>query len=122
MNRIRSDAAIFSKRQFSRVYQKIKDTFIDDAETAERVKTSLRFWWITADADYYYSYLDNMMKIDKDDIDRFLTEYISERNALVTVLVNPAVYEKQKEAFAAAGFSEITADTAFWYKDTGAVK
>ena len=115
VRRIRGEAAVFSKRQFSRVYQKIKDTFIDDAETAERVKASLRFWWITADADYYYRYLDNMMKIDKTDIDRFLTEYVSERNALVTVLVNPAVYEKQKKAFAEAGFSEITADTAFWY-------
>ena len=122
VRRIRGDASIFSKRQFSRVYQKIKDRFIDDTETAERVKTSLRFWWIAADADYYYRYLDNMMKIDKNDIDRFLTEYVSERNALVTVLVNPAVYEKQKEAFAAAGFSEITADTAFWYKDAEAIR
>ena len=108
---------IFTKQQFDQIHQKMQDDWINNSETAEQVKSNLRFWWITASDDYYYHYVENMMKVDKNGIDAFLTEYIKGKNALVTVLVNSAVYEQQKQAFADAGFTEITKDTAFWYED-----
>ncbi|MBP3710415.1 MAG: insulinase family protein [Treponema sp.] len=115
--RVVSNKNTFSKKQFKRVYQKITDNFIEDAETASRVKSNLRFWWTTVSDEYYYGYLDNMMKVTKKDIDNFLTEYVASKNALVTVLVNPAVYEMQKRAFADAGFLLMSAERAFWYND-----
>lgn len=114
---ILGNKSAFSKKQFKRVYQKISDNFIEDAETASRVKDNLRFWWITASDGYYYHYLDNMMKVTKKDIDNFLTEYVASKNALVTVLINPTVYEMQKHAFADAGFLLMSAESAFWYND-----
>lgn len=108
---------IFTAQQFDQIHQKMKDNWINDSETAEQVKNNMRFWWITASDDYYYHYVENMMKVDKNGIDRFLNKYIKGKNPLVTVLVNPAVYEQQKQAFADAGFVEITKDTAFWYED-----
>ena len=109
---------MFTKPQFDRIHQKMKDNWINDSETAAQIKGNLRFWWITASDDYYYHYVENMMKVDKKGVDGFLTKYISGKNALVTVLVNPSVYEQQKKAFADAGFTEITKDTAFWYEDS----
>ena len=58
-----------------------------------------------------------MMKVTKKDIDNFLTEYVASKNALVTVLINPTVYEMQKHAFADAGFLLMSAESAFWYND-----
>ena len=115
--RILGNKNIFTKPQFDQIHQKMKDNWINDSETAEQVKNNLRFWWITASDDYYYHYVGNMMKVDKKGIDAFLNKYINGKNALVTVLVNPAVYEQQKQDFADAGFVEITKDTAFWYED-----
>lgn len=106
----------FTQAQFDRVRQKVKDSLINDSETAEQIKGNLRFWWITASDDYYYHYAENMMKVDKDGVDDFLNRYVGGRYALVTVLVHPSVYEAQKDAFASAGFTEITKDNAFWYE------
>ncbi|MBQ9630292.1 MAG: hypothetical protein IJR49_01745, partial [Treponema sp.] len=106
---------IFSKKQFKRVYQKIKDSFIEDAELASRLKTNLRFWWICSSDEYYYNYVKNMMNVSKKDIDKFLKDYITNKNALITVLVHPSVYESQKNEFEQAGFSVINSDNAFWY-------
>jgi Predicted Zn-dependent peptidases len=114
---ILGDKNIFTQAQFDQIHQKMKDNWINDSETAGQVKSNLRFWWITASDDYYYNYVDNMIKIEKDGVDAFLNKYINGKNALVTVLVNPAVYEQQKKAFADAGFTEITKETAFWYED-----
>ena len=106
---------IFSKKQFKRVYQKIKDSFIEDAELASRLKTNLRFWWICSSDEYYYNYVKNMMSVRKKDIDKFLKDYITNKNALITVLVHPSVYESQKKEFEQAGFSVINSRNAFWY-------
>jgi zinc protease len=112
-----NNKTIFTEGQFNQIHQKMKDNWINDSETAEQVKSNLRFWWISASDDYYYHYIENMMKVNKDGVDAFLTKYIKGKNALVTVRVNPAVYEQQKQAFIDAGFVEITKENAFWYED-----
>lgn len=117
MKKVRSDKNIFTKDQFRRIYQKLEDTSLADAETAERIKSNLRFWWTTVSPDYYYTYVEKMKKTGKTDIDACIDRYFTGKNALVVVLVNPAVYETQKQAFADAGFEEITGENSYWFLD-----
>ena len=46
----------------------------------------------------------------------FVEKYISQAVPIVTVVVNPSVYEKTKSEFEKFNFSEITAENAFWWK------
>lgn len=117
LRKVRSDKNAFTKDQFRRVYQKLEDTSLADAETAGRIKSNLRFWWTTVSPDYYYTYVEKMKKTGKNDIDACIDRYFTGKNALVVVLVNPAVYEAQKQAFADAGFEEITGENSYWFLD-----
>lgn len=101
---------------FETVRQRISDSMIYDQETARGLLSVLRFWWICADADYYYTYRENMDGVSREDVTAFIGRYVRDANPVVTVFVNPAVYEKTKEDFARHGFQEISADTAFWWK------
>lgn len=123
IKKIISDNSVFAKSDFDAVRQTSEDNRIIEAETASGLLSSLRFWWTVDSADYYYTYNEKMAEVNMGSIQQFLADYISGKNPLVIVLVNPQVYEKQKQAFADAGFTEITADNAFWWKnETGADK
>jgi zinc protease len=110
-----ADKDAFTTRQFAQVKQTIKDYNIMRTETAEGLLSELQFWWVNTSPDFFFSYLDNLKKVRKSHIDAYLARYIVGKYPLVTVRVNPAVYEKQKQAFLDAGFVELTKDTAYWW-------
>lgn len=103
-------------QDIEQVCQRMKDSDIFDRETAERLLSIMRFWWICADADYYYSYSDNIKQVTQEQMLQFVEKYITQSVPIVTVLVNPAVYENTKSEFEAFNFSEITSKNAFWWK------
>ena len=57
-----------------------------------------------------------MSEVKAAEISNVVEKYIKGKNMLVTVLVNPKVYEKTKKSFMEAGFTEIKSDNAFWFK------
>ena len=118
VGKILSDKNVFSDAQYKTVKQSAFDDRIIEAETASGFLRSLRFWWIAASDDYYYNYNENMSNVGWNEIVAFLNKYVAGKNPLVTVLVNPDVYEATKASFEAEGFKTITADDAFWWKST----
>lgn len=86
-------------------------------ETAEGFLGNLRFWWASADADYFLSYQAHVDAVDKRQIDAFLRKYVQDKKPVVMVQVSPQVYEAQKESFAEAGFSVVTQENAFWWSE-----
>lgn len=114
--KIVADKTTFTSEQFKTVKQSAEDNRILETEKAKDFLSSLRFWWIADSADYYYSYNKKMSEVEWSQIASFLNKYIVDKYPLVTVLVNPSVYEAQKKAFADAGFVEITTDNAFWWR------
>lgn len=105
---------VFTKAQFKQVRQTIKDYSYLGTETAEELLSQVEYWWVNATTDLFFS---DGKKVKKADIDGYLNTYVVGKNPLVTVQVNPAVYEAQKQAFADAGFIEFTQDSAYWWKD-----
>lgn len=51
-----------------------------------------------------------------------LTETAASEEPYVFILVNPSVYQAQKKSFDKAGYSAITKDNAYWYKNDDSVK
>ncbi|MDE5899587.1 MAG: insulinase family protein [Treponemataceae bacterium] len=125
-----------SQEAMAAVCRRISDDKTYAGETAQGLLNELRFWWVCADADYSRTYLENMADVSSEQLSDFVRRYVAGTQAaapelplprkkaarpdapqpLVTVLVNPAVYESSRAAFEAAGFSEITKEDAFWWK------
>lgn len=86
-------------------------------ETAEGFLRTLSNVWASSGLDYFVSYDKRMQSVTGQDVRAFVEKYIENKNGMFVVFVSPAVYEKNKAAFAAAGYEEITADNAFWWKE-----
>lgn len=110
------DKSLESSKKRNLFKQALIDNQAYEAESAKGLLTTLSYYWTSATRDYYFNYLDNMLELEKKDFDAFLNDYVYSRNPLITVYVNPAVYEQTKDAFAKAGYEEISAENAFWWK------
>lgn len=111
-------SANISKEQIKDIARKINDLNIYSAETAEGLLQTVRFWWITTGVDYYFSYSEKMSEVTPEDLEEFTEKYIADAFPLITVLVNPHIYEIEKDEFERNGFQEISSDNAFWWKHT----
>ena len=88
------------------------------AETAQGLLSTLRFWWACASSDYYYTYKDKLSSVSQKDALSFVEKYIDGKNPLVTVVLAPSYYEKQKDEFEKKGFELITGKNAFWQNES----
>ncbi len=107
----------FSKKEFKKIKQQLKDSRLLETETAQGFLSSLRFWWASAPEGYYFTYQDKIEKTTRKDVNDFLTNYIIKNEPVIAVKINPAVYEKQKQDFENAGYKVITEDNCFYWKN-----
>jgi zinc protease len=112
-----SDGTAVSPAKLQNVYQKLQDYRIMEMETASGLLDTLLNWWVTADAGYYYTYNENMQKTGTVEVASFVNKYFTGRNPVVVVLVNPDVYNADKQDFIDSGYTEITKENAFWWRD-----
>ncbi|MCR4733625.1 MAG: insulinase family protein [Treponema sp.] len=96
------------EEDLSLVKKRLYNSNVFDRETASGLLSTARFWWACTDADYYFSYSDNVSKVGNSNLEKFIDKYVSGKNALVIVLVNPDVYEQFKADFAENGFVEFS--------------
>ncbi len=114
---LQKDKSLESAEKRKLLLQSIKDNRAFESESAQGLLSILSFYWTYAPKDYFLTYDENLMKVEKKDLDPYLENYIYSRNPIVKVLVNPQVYEETKADFDAAGFVQITADNAFWWSE-----
>lgn len=79
-------------------------------ETAQGLLSQVRFWWSCIDKEYFYTYLDNLRSISVADLDFYADTYLTGKNMLVIVFVNPALVEAYEDEYRAAGFRIIGVD------------
>lgn len=113
---LKNAAESITEEDIARTVVKLQDSNIYTNETAQGILRNVRFWWTVADEDYAFTYDKKMSEIKAAEIRNVVEKYIKGKNPLVTVLVNPKVYEKTKKSFMEAGFTEIKSDNAFWFK------
>ena len=115
LSAVQNDKSLDSSKKRKLYAESIKNSQLYDSETAQGLLSNLSYYWCYGSNDFYLNYEDNLLKIEKKDIDAFISEYFYNRNPLITVFVNPAVYEETKEAFDKAGYIQISAENAFWW-------
>jgi zinc protease len=65
---------------------------IDDARTRERTSQfihSVTFWWASASIGYYTSYVENLKKVTRADIKKYVQTYIKGKPQVIGVLSTP---------------------------------
>lgn len=62
-------------------------------KTSDFVHT-LTFWWSTGGLDYYLNYIENLRKVDRNDLARYVTKYIRGKNRVEAVLVEEDYVKK----------------------------
>jgi len=70
-------------------------TLLSIADAHGREKTSefvhtVTFWWGSATIDYYTSYVENLKKVTREDIKRYVQTYIKGKPKAIGVLTTPA--------------------------------
>jgi zinc protease len=54
---------------------------------------SITFWWASATIDYYLGYIDNLQKVTRDDMKKYVKKYIHGNPNVTGILVPPAMKE-----------------------------
>jgi zinc protease len=70
-------------------------TLLDVNEIYDREKPSeyahtVSFWWASSGLDYYASYVENLRKVTREDIRRYVRKYIKNKPRIVAVLLSEA--------------------------------
>ena len=69
-------------------------TLLDVNEIYDREKPSeyahtVSFWWASSGLDYYANYIENLRKVTRADISRYVERYIRNKPRVVAVLISP---------------------------------
>lgn len=65
---------------------------VDDAHRREKTSEfihTVTFWWASASIDYYTSYVDNLKKVTREDIVRYIRTYIKGKPKAIGILTTP---------------------------------
>lgn len=103
-------------KDMSKVLKKLEDNRIYSNETAEGIISGLSASWASSGFEYYENYEENLKKVTVKDVNDFAAKYLKDKPGIILVNVNPDVYARYKEEFAKAGYEEISAENAFWWK------
>lgn len=112
-----SDPSYFSDSEFAVVKQRLEDEQILNLETPEQFIETLSFWWAVASTEYFFDYVPNMKRMEQADIAAFLQTFVLANVPVLALRMNPADWKNEADSLAAAGFSTVSADTAFWWKE-----
>ncbi|MGN0728438.1 M16 family metallopeptidase [Treponema sp.] len=115
--KIVSEKKFFTDSYKSKIIEQMKDSYTRSTETPSGLLASIRSWWINTDTDYFFSYYENLAKVSQDDVKRVAEKYFTKKNPLVSVLLNPAVYEKTRAEFLDSSFYEIQPDEKSWWQE-----
>ena len=112
---IAEDESLYSKAMVKQIASNLENDDIFNAQTAKGLLSNLRFWWCCSSPDYYYSYNKKLLNIKQSDMQKFIAKYFEGKKPLVTVLVNPSVYNVTKNEYKALGYKVVDAGSSQWW-------
>ena len=113
-----SDASLYSKKQMESLVKSIEEDRIMNSESAENLLSDLRFWWASTTADYYFNYTDNLGKVTVEDLQNFYVKYFMNKKPLVSIIINPDVFEANRDEYIAKGYTVVTDTDKTWWKQS----
>ena len=72
----------------------IQDTY--GKEQTSAYLHTVTYWWASASIDYYTNYVDNLNKVTREDIKKYVKKYIQNKNHVTGLLLSPAMVEQME--------------------------
>ena len=110
-----SDPSYFPAHDYAVLTRQIADERIWERETADGLVGTLQFWWAAAGTPYYIGYADALRRVKPADISRFISSFIVGKPSILSVRINQDDFDKEEASAAAAGWTLVTKDNAFWW-------
>lgn len=84
-----ANADYFTDDQMNAAKNQLSIRDIYSRESTSDFVHSLTFWWASADLDYYVNYIDNLNKVTRADIQKYVSDYIIGKPSVTGVLLSP---------------------------------
>ncbi len=98
MNQVKmwADEDYFTDEQLNIAKQVLRRNFIRQQEKPSTLGMQLSFWWCSTSIDYFTDYENNLQKVTKEDIQRFVKSYIKDKPYVAGIIINPAMNKEAK--------------------------
>lgn len=117
LNSFLEDECIVDEESKKGIIRRLEDDRVLESETFKGMLSTLRYNWVSNNIDYYMNYVKNVSEADDEDIRQLLKRYLKNKNPMIALIINPAVYEKCRADFDRLGFVEVKAEDAFWWNE-----
>jgi zinc protease len=77
-----------------------------DKESTSSYVHTVTYWWASASIDYYTNYVENLKKVTREDIKRYVSKYIIGKPMVTGLLVSPDMMKMMEIQDAATFFSK----------------
>ncbi|MCR5761865.1 MAG: insulinase family protein [Treponema sp.] len=112
----------FSPEKKELIINKMKASRLKNTQSAEGLLSSLRSYWASSSADYYFNYYDNIRKITREDAVDWVKRYITGSNPLVVYMTTTGTFEYVKALMEANGLSTRGFTIEKWLSDYEIIK
>jgi zinc protease len=89
-----TDADYFTDDQLESAKNQLQINEVYGRERPSNFAHTVGFWWAVAGLDYYLNYVDNLRKVTRDDVDRYVRKYIQNAPYVMGVLLSPNDQQK----------------------------
>ena len=90
------DNNYFTDQQMATAKRQLEIEDIRSREITSEYVHSVSFWWTSATLDTYFTYLDNLRKVSRQDIQDYIRKYIKNKPFVSGLLLSPTMDEKMK--------------------------
>jgi zinc protease len=88
-----NDPNYFSDDQLEFAKNQLEISEIYGRERSDQFAHTLSYWWCTGGLPYYLDYIDNLRRVTREDVYRFVNRYIKGKPAITGVLLNQSDQE-----------------------------
>ena len=90
------DNNYFTDQQLATAKRQLEINDIRSQEITSDYVHTVSFWWTSATLETYFTYLDNLRKVSRQDIQDYVRKYIKNKPFVSGLLLSPAMDEKMK--------------------------
>ncbi len=88
------DDDYFTDRQLATAKRQMEISQVRQKEVTSSYVHTLSFWWCSASLQYYFTYLDHLKKVTRNDIQQYVRKYITGKPYCAGLLINPEMKEE----------------------------
>jgi zinc protease len=83
-----TDPHYFTDEQLETSKAQLRSRILFDSESLSDFSKNIAFWWATTGLDYYEGYLDNLAKVNRNDIKRYIDKYLTQKPYVLGVALD----------------------------------